>query len=389
MILKRALVVIAALIAVPYARGPVYRFPPPVQFTGAAFLNPYSGASGHWTRANLHAHGRAWSGFTNGRQSADQIVEAYHRLGYPIAGVSDYQHIAARDGVNTLPVYEHGYSLGKRHQLAIGPRGVEWLDFPLWQSTSDQQFIIDRVRAQADLVALAHPSSRDAYSLDDLRQLTRYDLLEVVNGPFVMEEAWDAALSTGHLVWALANDDTHDLNDPRRTAKAWNMIDAATAETADVVDALKNGRTFAMMRTDEDPSPVDTAVPTVAFDAGTLSVSTPEPSTFLFVGQNGSVRASFKRRLEASYQFTTADTYIRTVVRSARTATFVNPIVRYDGVHAARPTASIDSVSTWMMRAGFALAGTVAFVAAFKKRRSPVVESAASPVMSKAGRRHA
>src|SRR5262249_19668510 len=114
MILKRALVVIAALIAVPYARGPVYRFPPPVQLTGAAFLNPYSGASGHWTRANLHAHGRAWSGFTNGRQSADEIVEAYHRLGYPLAGVSDYQHIAARDGVNTLPVYEHGYSLGKR-----------------------------------------------------------------------------------------------------------------------------------------------------------------------------------------------------------------------------------------------------------------------------------
>src|SRR5262245_39900668 len=120
MILKRALVLFALVLGLLYVRGPVYRFPSPAVFTGSAWFNPYAETRDHWVRANLHAHGRAWSGFTNGRQSAQGIVDAYHRRGYPIAGVSDYQHIAAFDGVNTIPVYEHGYNLGKRHQLAIG-----------------------------------------------------------------------------------------------------------------------------------------------------------------------------------------------------------------------------------------------------------------------------
>ena len=66
-----------------------------------------------------------------------------------------------------------------------------------------------------------------------------YDLIEVVNGPFAAEDVWDAALSAGHPVWAVANDDTHDLTDSHRTAAGWNMIDAATSSTADVVDALE------------------------------------------------------------------------------------------------------------------------------------------------------
>jgi hypothetical protein len=390
MIVKRVLAVAAVVVALPYVRAPLYRFPTPTVFAGLSFINPYAAAHGNWKRANLHAHGRAWNGFTNGRQSADEIVQTYHKLGYPIAGVSDYQRIAALDGVNTIPLYEHGYNLGKRHQLAIGARGVEWFDFPFWQSPSDQQFIIDHVKAQADLVALAHPSSRDAYSLDDLQQLTRYDLLEVVNGPFVMEDAWDSALSTGHLVWALANDDTHDLNDPRRTAVAWNMIDAATGSTADVVEALKAGRTFAMMRTDDDPSPVDAVVPDVAFDGTTLTVSVREPAQFLFVGQDGVVKASFKHRLQASYRLAGIDTYVRTVIRSARTATFVNPVVRYDGQHVVEPAASVDASATWMMRGGYVLAATVGLLAVFRRRRPATEDALASPGLPDvAGRRRA
>jgi hypothetical protein len=388
--MKRVLAVVAVLVALPYARAPLYQFPTSTVFAGPAFLNPYATARGNWKRTNLHAHGRAWNGFTNGRQSADEIVQAYHKLGYPIAGVSDYQHIAALDGVNTIPLYEHGYNLGKRHQLAIGARGVEWFDFPLWQSTSDQQFIIDRVKAQADLVALAHPSSRDAYSLDDLQQLTRYDLLEVVNGPFVMEDAWDSALSTAHLVWAVANDDTHDLNDPRRTAVAWNMIDTATGSTADVVEALKAGRTFAMMRSDDDSAPVDPSVPAVAFDGATLTVSVREPSAFAFIGQDGVVKASFKHRLQASYRFAAIDTYIRTVVRSSRTTTFVNPVVRYDGVRPVAPAATVDGAATWMMRGGYVLAAGAGLAVAFRRRRSSVAESLPHPELSDAaGQRRA
>ena len=75
---------------------------------------------------------------------------------------------------------------------AIGAHSVEWFDFLLWQSLSHEQYIIDRVKAKTDLVALAHPATRDAYTPDDLQQLTGYDLIEVVNGPFAGEDVWDA-----------------------------------------------------------------------------------------------------------------------------------------------------------------------------------------------------
>src|SRR5688572_7838581 len=138
------LVGLALAVVLPYARGPVYRFPAPVPFAGATLLNPYAAPGATWQRANLHAHGRAWSGLTNGRrQSDEEIVRAYRSFGYSVAGVSDYHHIAAFDGVATLPIYEHGYNIGKRHQLAIGAREVSWFDFPLGQTRSHQQFVID------------------------------------------------------------------------------------------------------------------------------------------------------------------------------------------------------------------------------------------------------
>ena len=131
----------------PYACGPVYRFPAPVPFAGATLLNPYATLGDTWQRANLHAHGRAWSGLTNGRrQSDEEIVRAYRSFGYSVAGVSDYHHIAADEGVPTLPIYEHGYNISKRHQLAIGARYVSWFDFPLGQTRSHQQFVIDQRR---------------------------------------------------------------------------------------------------------------------------------------------------------------------------------------------------------------------------------------------------
>src|SRR5262249_22227640 len=152
--------------------------------------------------------------------------ERYRQLGYSVAGVSDYQRIAAFHGVDTLPLYEHGFNIGKNHQLAIGARAVDWFDFPLWQGTRHQQYVIDRVKRKGELVSLNHPNARDAYDANAMHALTGYDLIEVVNGPFIAEDIWDAALSSGHPVWAVANDDTHDVDDRRRIAMGWNMIDA-------------------------------------------------------------------------------------------------------------------------------------------------------------------
>ncbi len=245
MILKRTICLLVILAALPYFRAPVYRFPPPQPFSGTAWWSPYAHLRGSWQRANLHAHGRAWLGLTNGRQSDAEVAAAYRRRGYTVAGISDYQHIAP-DGISAIPIYEHGYNILKRHQLAIGARSVDWFDFPLWQWRSQKQYVLDRLQRASALVAINHPRGRNAYTADDMRALTNYGLLEVASGPFTAEALWDVALSAGRPVWALGDDDSHDITDPRRFAVAWTMIDAPSGEAADVLAALRVGRSYAV-----------------------------------------------------------------------------------------------------------------------------------------------
>jgi hypothetical protein len=366
LIFRRGLAIFFLAIAIPYLLAPVYRFPPPQQFAGEALWNPYAHMAGHWQRANLHAHGRSWGGLTNGYQSDEEVVRAYKEHGYAVAGVSNYQWISSQHGVDTMPLYEHGYNIAKGHQLAIGARSVEWLDFPVWQGRDQKQYIIDRVGATADLVALNHPNT--AYTDDDLRDLTGYQLLEVVNGPFPVEDAWDAALSNGHLVWVLANDDSHNLMTARRTFIAWNMIDAPSAGTADIINALRHGRTYAVSLVGEN---ADASLKDIQLENGTLTVSSAGvPATYLFVGQDGTVRKTADQVMQASYTIEPKDTYIRTVIRTPNIVMYLNPIVRYTGAGVPSRRATPDMTATWLQR-GFLSAAYAAVVFLLWRRPKP------------------
>jgi hypothetical protein len=346
LILRRVAAIFFLAAAIPYLLAPVYRFPQPRTFAGPALWNPYAHLTGTWQRANLHAHGHAWSGLTNGTQTDDEVVEAYRKRGYSVAGVSDYQWIAAQHGVPTLPLYEHGYNISKEHQLAVGAHRVEWLDFPLWTGRNQKQFILNRVARTTDLVGINHPGT--AYTDDDLRDLTGYQLMEVVNGPFGFEDLWDAALSSGHAIWAIANDDSHDLTDVRRTAVAWNMIDATSPSTSDIVAALRKGRTYAVSIVGEK---ADAALTGVEVHDDSLTVtSSGVPATFLFIGQNGVVRKTADQAMRATYAVDARDTYVRTVIRTPNMVMYLNPIIRFDGVGLPVLTTTVNEPLTWLQR---------------------------------------
>lgn len=365
----RTMVGVGVLALLPYAWGPVYRFPDARPFSGSQIWNPYASLSGTWQRANLHAHGRAWGGVTSGVQTDEEVVARYHELGYAVAGVSDYQRIAAHHGVDTVPVYEHGFNAGKNHQLAIGAHAVDWFDFPLWQTWSNQQYVIDRVGAKAELVGLNHPSSRGAYDTDSLQALTGYQLIEVANGPFTAEDVWDAALSAGRPVWAMANDDTHDLRDERRSATAWNMIDAPSASTPDVVSALRRGRTYAVVRTGGQAQSVATRLASATMADATLRISLDgEPSTIEFIGRDGALLAKAGDTTTAEYTLTAADPYVRTIVRAPAATLYLNPVLRWDGVSLPAPRATVWTAATWVQR-GLALVAAVGLLVLWMKRR--------------------
>jgi hypothetical protein len=388
-LLTRGLPIALILLGLPYAWAPQYRFPEPTPFSGAEWLNPYAGIGGTWQRANLHAHGRAWNGFTNGKQTNDEIVRRYRELGYDVPGISNYQRISDLHDPAAVPLYEHGYNIGKHHQLAIGARRVAWFDFPLWQSVSQQQYVIDRVKATAELVALAHPNSRFAYTLEDLRKLTGYDLIEVVNGPFTAEDSWDAVLSSGRAVWGVANDDTHDLTDPRRTAAAWNMIAAETANVADVISALKKGQSYSVSRTGALAASGLTTLSRVEVVDGTLSVTcSGVPATFTFIGQHGAERKKVKSVRSAQYTLTAADTYVRVVVEAPQTVLYLNPVIRYNGRELAASAASVAAAATWTRRTAFLVACATLTVVAWR-RRTAVPAPAEPSVLADAKRKTA
>jgi hypothetical protein len=336
----------------PYIVCPVYRFAAPAPFSGAAFYNPYAGspAGSRWRTANFHAHGRVWDGLTEGHQADSTIVKYYYnQLGYDIAGVSNYQLIDRdRHDSTFIPTYEHGYNVLKNHLLGINARRVVWFDFPLPQSRSEKQFVIDRVADGASLVALAHPALRGAYSREDLAYLTRYQLFEVLNHFVVSDSLWDAALSSGHAVWALGSDDSHNIRDAGQTGAMWTEILTPSTKASDVIEALKAGRTYAVAghRARSDAHPEQIAV---HGDTLTVACDT-EVSRIDFIGQDGRLLSRTFAARSASYAIQPGDPYVRTVISTRHTLMFLNPVVRYDGKRLTRPAAVLDAGRTWALR---------------------------------------
>jgi len=364
------LAVLALLLVLPYAFPPVYRFPVEKPFSGTSLYNPYALAHGPWRRANLHAHGRAWLGLTNGRQSDAEVVAAYRERGYDLAGVSNYQKLGTPVD-QALSIYEHGFNLGKHHQLVIGARRVDWFDLPVWQGIHQKQYVIDRLGRSADIVGIAHPSTLRGYSYPpaDLRRLTGYRLLEILNGPFTAESEWDAVLSAGHPVWAIGNDDTHDLTVDGRFGTAWNMIRSSSLDAAAFTHALAVGSHYAVLRTSDLDEP-ELMLSSVDVWGDVITVRwTGPPAHVSFIGQNGTLRKAVEAEDSASYTVAAEDTYIRAVLKASHRTLYLNPVIRFDGVTLAAPTATVDEVRTWAMRATV-LAGCALVLSAVSRSRA-------------------
>jgi hypothetical protein len=177
-------------------------------------------------------------------------------------------------------------------------------------------------------------------------------------------------LSSGHAAWALANDDTHDLTDPQRTAMSWTLIDAPSASPGDLFAALRRGRSVAVTRNGRSVGPADPHLTGVTFKDGRLTVSiSGEPSKFVFIGQNGAIRKVAEKATQAHYAFQPDDTYIRAVVRSTNLTLLLNPVLRYDGSNLPLRVAAVDGTRTWLYRGAWLAAVAVGALLYFLRRR--------------------
>jgi hypothetical protein len=347
--IARALAIAAvSLLLLPYVLVPVYMFHARTPFAGAALFNPYAGLQPHWQRANFHAHARAWAGITSGQQSPDEIRTAYRAKGYDVVGLSNYHQITrASNDSAFLPVYEHGFSIRKTHQLIIGATHITALDFPLWQTTQAKQYLLARLHDTASLTAVAHPYLRNGYGQSQLAELSGFDLLEVRSHWNDASAWWDSTLTAGNPVWAIGSDDSHDIRKPKEFGVVWTMVNAATNAPADILRALRHGRMYVVAGTGNGAPPRLESM-TVRGDTITAQFNQPMERVRV-ITDGGLVRMQREGSIDITYIVTPADRYARIVATAAGGTLYLNPVIRAAGTPTpwgVPPTRALASIVT-------------------------------------------
>ncbi len=349
-----------------YALTPIYTFTEPQPFSGDKFLNPYENIdSSNWEKGNFQVQSRVWMGITNGRQNTNEAVQAiYKQLGYDIIVTSDYMSINTfgEDLPKYIPTYEHGYGWRKNHQVCLGASRVCWRDYPLYQSISHKQHMLNILKYQNEIVAIAHPDLRGGYTFEDMKYLGNYDLMETFNNVRFSIAHWDAALSNGHLAYLLANDDAHNIFNPEEVGMVFTMINTPGLDKNTVLNALKTGRSYAVrisMREGADfvEKAIDhNKIPLLksmeVIDDMLFVEMSEKAAKISFLPQNGQLIHRVFDTCCAAYTFAPKDTYIRTeIVFPDGTEFYFNPVVRYDGLQVVQqPAARINNTKTWIQR---------------------------------------
>lgn len=320
----------------------------------------------HWRKYNFQVQSKAWGGITNGRLNSNLLIDSIYRdLGYDYVATSDYQKINdhGSEWASYIPTYEHGYSIRKTHQVCIGASKVLWIDYPFYQTLSMKQGIIDKLGSRTDLIALAHPKLLGGYQVSDMKYLSGYQLMEVLNNLRVSMEHWDMALSNGHRIYILANDDAHDVSNSNEVGRRFTMINAENLNRETIIAALDGGLAygFDFFRVDDEPmadkierSKHIPYLREASLRSDTFTVKTTERAIKIrFIGQNGTELKRVTDNSEATYILSATDTYVRTEITFADLSVmYLNPLTRHENAEISRQrNAEIDTTRTMLFRA--------------------------------------
>ena len=358
--------IVIMLLLIPYLFNPVYDFPEPEPFTGGKLYNPYQNLNPtHWQKGNFQVQSRVWGGITDGRKNTNEMIDStYKFLDYDIIGTSDYMQINLyhENKPTFISIYEHGWSIFKVHQIVLGADEVNWLDYFFWQTPNQKQKVINTLRKEADVVILAHPCLRNGYETSDLKKLSGYNAMEILN--FYCESVyhWDTALSSGHYVAAIGNDDVHDITNPDEVGQYCTYINTASLHGDSVVDAIDRNRTYAVnvfrylgddWETRKEKHNNIGRLEEARLYGDTLKITLDrKASRIKFIGQEGEIRKEVMDQEIGSYIIQAEDTYIRTEIHFPNMNVFyLNPVVRYEThTPGSEVKAKINYTKTWIYR---------------------------------------
>ena len=295
---------------------------------GASAMQPTTSVL-PWFKGNTHTHTTE----SDGDSTPDVVAKWYRDHGYRFLVLSDHNRLTSVDALSALAGTDKEFLLIPGEEVSSGFEGrpVHVNGLGVTRVVEPQkgsslldvlQLSVDAIRSAEGVPHINHPNFRWAFAADEIRQVRNNRLLEIYNGhPQVnnlggggvpgMEEAWDAVLSAGVLVYGIAVDDAHNFKDPGNPnvagpGRGWVSVRAPWLDQASILWALERGEFYASTGVElsdyqATPSAVTVTVKTdswakyrilfIGKGGRLLQESLESPATYSIRGDEGYVRA--------------------------------------------------------------------------------------------------
>jgi hypothetical protein len=306
-----------------------------------------------WYKGNTHTHTLN----SDGDSTPNEVVTWYRSNGYHFLVLTDHNYLTSVESLNALHGADERFLVirGEEVTSALGnkPLHVNGLDTSRRVGRQEGASVVevlqrsvDAIRAAGGVPHINHPNFRWAVTADELRQVENNKLFEIFNGhPQVnnaggggvpgLEEAWDAILTSGRLLYGIAVDDAHTFKEPGNPdvagpGRGWVVVRAPRLESRALLEAMERGEFYASTGVILQGYEVTAASMTVQVATRTFSKYRVQ-----FIGRGGRVLAEVPDAT-ATYTFTGDEGYVRArVLESNGQIAWCQPVmIGQEGEHA-------------------------------------------------------
>lgn len=302
-------------------------------------------AAPRWFKGNTHTHTLN----SDGDSTPDDVVRWYREHGYAFLVLTDHNFLTSVEGLNALHGADQRFLIVKGEevtdQFAGKPLHINGLDVSEQVAPRGGTSVVDVLQRNVNAIRQAngvphinHPNFRWAITREELQQVRNNKLLEIFNGhPQTnndggggvpgMEEAWDAILSSGTLIYGIAVDDAHVFKQPGRPdvagpGRGWVVVRAPRLEARALLSAMERGEFYASTGVELADYEVSAGAIRVSVKATTFS-----KYRIQFLGKGGRL-LSESLEPAATYQIKGDEGYVRArVLESNGSVAWMQPVM--------------------------------------------------------------
>ena len=299
----------------------------------------------HWYKGNTHTHTLN----SDGDSTPDDVVRWYREHGYQFLVLTDHNFLTSVVGLNALHGADEKFLVIKGEEVTDRYEDkslhINGLDVNAVVPPQGGTSVVDVLQRNVDAIRRAngiphinHPSFRWSITAPELQRVRNNRLFEIFNGhPQVnniggggvpgLEEAWDAILTDGTLLYGIAVDDAHVFKAPGNPdvagpGRGWVAVRAPSLEARALLDALERGDFYA-----------STGVELSDYRASTRQIALAVKATAFskyriqFIGKGGRVLREVAEP-EATYEIRGNEGYVRArVLESNGRMAWAQPIM--------------------------------------------------------------